>query len=100
MREESGNHVVRYCVRIRSLTMTTFKASVARSNLYRLIDEAAQYHTPVQITGKRNNAVLVGEDDWRSIQETLYLLSIPGMRESIREGLKEPVAKLSKNPGW
>ena len=80
--------------------MTTLKASEARSNLYRLIDEAAEHHTPVQITGKRNNAVLVGEDDWRSIQETLYLLSIPGMRESIRKGLSEPIAKLSKKPGW
>lgn len=80
--------------------MTSLKASEARSNLYRLIDEAAEHHTPVQITGKRNSAVLVGEDDWRSIQETLHLLSIPGMRESIRKGLKEQKAKLSKNPGW
>ncbi len=80
--------------------MTILKASEARSNLYRLIDEAADHHEPVQITGKRNNAVLVGEDDWRAIQETLYLLSIPGMRESIRQGLKAPLAKLSKNPGW
>lgn len=80
--------------------MTILKASEARSNLYRLIDEAAEHHVPVQITGKRNNAVLVGEDDWRAIQETLYLLSIPGMRESILKGLRVPVAKLSKNPGW
>ena len=80
--------------------MTILKASEARSNLYRLIDEAAEHHAPVQITGKRNNAVLVGEDDWRAIQETLYLLSVPGMRESIRKGLIEPVSKLSKNPGW
>ena len=80
--------------------MTTIKASAARSNLYRLIDEAAEHHTPVQITGKRNNAVLVGEEDWRAIQETLYLLSIPDMRESIRKGLKEPVEKLSAKPGW
>lgn len=80
--------------------MTILKASEARRNLYRLIDEAAEHHTPVQIAGKRNGAVLVGEDDWRAIQETLYLLSIPGMRESIRKGLNEPVTKLSKNPGW
>lgn len=84
----------------RNTLMTILKASEARSNLYRLIDEAAEHHTPVQITGKRNNAVLVGEDDWRSIQETLYLLSIPGMRESIRKGMAEPVAKLAKKPGW
>ena len=80
--------------------MTSLKASEARSNLYRLIDEAAEHHTPVQITGKRNNAVLVGEADWRAIQETLHLVSIPGMRDSIMKGLKEPVAKLSKSPGW
>ena len=80
--------------------MAILKASEARSNLYRLIDEAAEHHAPVQIAGKRNSAVLVGEDDWRAIQETLYLLSMPGMRESIRKGLNEPVAKLSKNPGW
>lgn len=80
--------------------MTSLKASEARANLYRLIDEAAEHHTPVQIAGKRNNAVLVGEDDWRAIQETLHLISIPGMRESIRKGLREPVARLSKKPGW
>jgi prevent-host-death family protein len=75
-------------------------ASKARSSLYRLIDEAAESHAPIRISGKRNNAVLVGEDDWSAIQETLYLLSIPGMRESIRRGLKTPVSKLSKKPGW
>jgi antitoxin YefM len=65
-----------------------------------LIDEAAENHRPVQISGKRNNAVLVGEEDWRAIQETLFLLSVPGMRESIRDGMKQPPAKLSKDPGW
>ncbi len=80
--------------------MSTLKASEARANLYRLIDEAADHHVPVQITGKRNNAVLVGEEDWLAIQETLYLLSIPGMGESIRKGLKAPVSKLSRKPGW
>jgi antitoxin YefM len=54
----------------------------------------------VQITGKRSNAVLVSEEDWRSIQETLYLVSIPGMRDSIRKGMKEPLNKTSINPGW
>ncbi len=82
------------------LLATRLTASEARSNLYRLIDEAAERHEPIQITGKRNNALLVAEEDWRSIQETLYLLSVPGMRESIRRGLKEPVTKLSNKPGW
>ena len=77
--------------------MTTLTASQARAKLYKLLDEAASSHRPIQITGKRANAVLVAEEDWRAIQETLYLLSIPGMRESIRKGLKTPVKKCSKD---
>ncbi len=80
--------------------MTTLSASEARAKLYKLLDEAALSHEPIQITGKRNNAVLVSEDDWRAIQETLYLLSIPGMRDSIRKGLKTPVEKCSKDVKW
>ncbi|HEX6833940.1 MAG TPA: type II toxin-antitoxin system Phd/YefM family antitoxin [Rudaea sp.] len=80
--------------------MTECNASEARANLYRLLDEAAETHVPVHITGKRNNAVLVSEEDWKAIQETLYLLSIPGMRESIREGMKTPLNKLSKDLHW
>jgi antitoxin YefM len=79
---------------------TVLTASQARVALYRLIDEAADSHQPVQITGKRNNAVLLSEGDWRAIQETLYLLSVPGMRESIRKGLAEPVKNLSRKAGW
>ena len=80
--------------------MTTLSASEARAKLYKLLDEAASSHEPIQITGKRNNAVLVSEDDWRAIQETLYLLSIPDMRDSIRKGLKTPAEKCSKNLKW
>lgn len=80
--------------------MTVIKASEARARLYRLIDEAASSHEPVFITGKRSNAVLVSEDDWRSIQETLYLLSIPGMRQSIIDGLKTPVEKCATELDW
>lgn len=79
---------------------TLLTASKARADLYRLIDEAAENHRPVQISGKRNNAVLVGEEDWRAIQETLFLLSVPGMRESLLEGKKQPISTLSKKPGW
>jgi len=78
--------------------MTTIKATEARANLYKLLDQAGESHEPIQITGKRSNAILISEDDWRSIQETLYLLSIPGMRESIRKGLKMPVRKCSGKP--
>ncbi len=80
--------------------MKTLTASEARSNLYRLLDEAAASHEPVQITGKRNNVVLVSEEDWNAVQETLYLLSVPGMRKSIREGMETPVEKTSDEPGW
>ena len=80
--------------------MSTLNATEARSKLYALIDEAQETHKPILITGKRVNAVLVSEDDWRAIQETLYLLSIPGMRESIREGLQTPVEKCVQGLDW
>jgi len=78
----------------------TLTATEARSRLYRLIDEARSSHEPVVITGKRGNAVLVSEDDWRSIQETLYLLNIPKMRESIRKGLATPIEECSEDIEW
>jgi len=80
--------------------MTDHTASEARANLYRLLDEAAETHTPVRITGRRNNGVLVSEGDWSAIQETLYLLSIPGMRESIKKGMKTPIKKLARKLKW
>jgi prevent-host-death family protein len=80
--------------------MQTLSASIARTNLYRLIDEAAASHQPLVITGKRNNAVLVSADDWAAMQETLFLLSIPNMRESIREGMVTPVAELADKLDW
>ncbi len=80
--------------------MTSLPVTQARSRLYQLIDEAAESHEPIQITGKRSNAVLISEGDWRSIQETLYLVSIPGMRDSIRKGMAEPLSKTSAKPGW
>ena len=69
--------------------MRIFNATEARANLDRLIDETTVSHEPVVITGKRGNAVLLAEDDWNAINETLYLVSIPGMRESIRKGMQE-----------
>jgi prevent-host-death family protein len=80
--------------------MTTISATDARSKLYKLVDEARESSEPILITGKRGNAVLVSEDDWRSIQETLHLLSIPGMRESIRAGMNEPIEECAEEPGW
>lgn len=80
--------------------MTSLTASQARADLFRLMDKAAASHEPIQITGRRSKAVLISEDDWRSIQETLYLLSIPGMRESIRAGLKTPLSKTRAKLTW
>jgi len=80
--------------------MATLTASEARARLYRLLDEVAGSHEHIVITGKRNNAVLVSEEDWRAIQETLFLLSVPGMRESIREGLATPVQDCESELGW
>jgi prevent-host-death family protein len=80
--------------------MTAITASEARANLYRLIDEAAASHQPLWISGKRNNAVLVSEEDWEAIQETLFLLSVPGMRESIRQGIETPVDECSEALDW
>jgi antitoxin YefM len=80
--------------------MTSITATQARAALYKLLDQAADSHEPIQITGKRSSAVLVSEDDWRSIQETLYLISIPGMRESIRKGMAVPLEKTFATPGW
>ncbi|MBC7697065.1 MAG: type II toxin-antitoxin system Phd/YefM family antitoxin [Bacteroidia bacterium] len=80
--------------------MQTLSASAARTNLYRLIDEASSSHQPVVITGKRANAVLVSQEDWSAIQETLFLVSIPNMRESILEGLNTSVNELSTQLEW
>lgn len=80
--------------------MTGISATEARTNLYRLIDETAETHRPVVITGKRNSAVLVSEEDWAAIQETLFLLSVPGMRDSIREGMETPLDECDEEPDW
>lgn len=80
--------------------MDIITATEARQTLYSLIDRTADTHEPIHITGKRGNAVLVSEEDWSAIQETLYLQSIPGMRESILEGMKTPLSKCAKTLKW
>jgi PHD/YefM family antitoxin component YafN of YafNO toxin-antitoxin module len=80
--------------------VTTLTATEARKSLYTLVDDVALSHDPIQIVGKRHSAVLIAEDDWRAIQETLYLTSIPGMRESIKEGLAAPVDECSEKLAW
>ncbi len=80
--------------------MTTFTATEARRQLYHLLDDVSVSHEPIQITGKRNSAVLISESDWKAVQETLYLSSIPGMSESIKAGLAEPVESCSSELDW
>lgn len=80
--------------------MPTLTATEARANLYKLLDEVSVSHEPILITGKRSNAVLVSEADWRAIEETMYLLSVPGMRESIIEGLNTPVEACEDEVEW
>lgn len=80
--------------------MTVIKATEARAKLYSLIDEAAASHEAITISGKRNNAVLVAESDWNAIQETLYLLSVPGMRESIKAGMATDIDACSGELEW
>ena len=80
--------------------MTTLNATEARAKLYSLIDEVAETHKPITITGKRGNAVLLAEEDWNAINETLYLVSIPGMRESIVEGMEEGLDESEKELDW
>lgn len=80
--------------------MTTLSATEARKSLYKLVDEVAESHNPVQIVGKRGSAVLISEEDWQAIQETLYLIAIPGMRESIVAGMATPVEECDRELEW
>lgn len=94
---------VHYCVRYSKFSevfMKTINATNARKNLYKLIEKTSEVHEPIQITGKNNSAILISEEDWRAVQETLYLTSIPGMRDSIREGLETPVGECSEELDW
>ena len=80
--------------------MTILTASEARANLYRLIDQTAESHEPIFISGRRTGAVLISEEDWKAMQETLYLLSVPGLRNSIKEGMAELLSESAKELGW
>jgi prevent-host-death family protein len=80
--------------------MLTLPASEARAKLYRLIEDASASRSPVIITGSRTHAVLVPANQWQAIQETLALLALPGMLESIREGVSRPVEHCSRTLDW
>jgi PHD/YefM family antitoxin component YafN of YafNO toxin-antitoxin module len=80
--------------------MDTLTITEARTNLYKLVESVGNEHKPTLITGKKNNAILISEQDWNSINETMYLLNIPGMRESIMDGMKEPITSCSQGINW
>jgi prevent-host-death family protein len=80
--------------------MKILSATEARKSLYRLLDEVTVTSEPVQITGKRGSAVLVSENDWRAIEETIHLMSIPGMAESIRKGIETPLEECVEELDW
>lgn len=80
--------------------MEIYTTSEARAKLYKIVDQVAQAHKPVYIKGRRNKAVIISEEDYESMQETLYLLSIPGMRKSIKEGMETPIEECSDKLDW
>ena len=80
--------------------MKAINITKARQDLYNLVDEAIQTSQPIQISGKRGGAVLISLEDWNAIQETLYLLSIPNMREQLLEGMKTPLDECVEDIGW
>jgi prevent-host-death family protein len=94
------SYAIAYLLLKKVETMTILNATEARTKLYKLIDQAANTHQPIIITGKRKNAVLISEEDWNAITETLHLLSIPGMRESIKEGLNQDLSECSRELDW
>lgn len=83
-----------------AVVMIAVPATTARTNLYRLIDQVNEESEPLTITGRRGNAVLVGEDDWRAIQETIHLESVPGVAASIREARAEGIEAGSQELDW
>jgi len=80
--------------------MTTLSITEARKNLFNLVDQVALSHEPALLTGKRANAVLVSEEDWQAIQETLHLVSIPGMKQSLQEGMATPTDQCDETLDW
>jgi len=80
--------------------MPSITATEARKQLYKLLDEVAESHEPIQITGKRNDAVLISAEDWSAVKETLALYSVPGMKESIQEGMNTPVEDCDEELSW
>ncbi|MDD5401629.1 MAG: type II toxin-antitoxin system Phd/YefM family antitoxin [Sulfurimonas sp.] len=74
--------------------------SEVRANIYNVMDETAQSHEPVLITGKRNNVVMLSLEDWNAIEETLYLNSIPNLASSIQDSMKSDDSEFSEDIEW
>lgn len=96
-RELVKAYVITYISPVKRTTMT---ATEARANLFKLLDQVAENHEPVQITGPRHSGVLMSEEDFRAMQETVYLLAVPGMKESLLEGRKAPLRSYSRKRPW
>lgn len=80
--------------------MRSVNATQARKDLYRLIDEVQKWSEVIEIRGPRSDAVLISAEEWRSIQETLYLTSIPGMTDSLLTAMNAPDEEFEADPGW
>ncbi|MEZ4605518.1 MAG: type II toxin-antitoxin system Phd/YefM family antitoxin [Deinococcales bacterium] len=80
--------------------MTTLTMNEAKTKLISLIEEATLTHQPIMIQGETSNAILLAEADWNNIAETLNLLSIPNMRESIQEGMNTPISECAEDLDW
>ncbi len=74
--------------------------SQVRADIYNIIDETAQTHQPILITGKRNNVVMISQEDWNAIEESLYLNSIPNMASSIIDAMKADDSEFSEKIEW
>lgn len=80
--------------------MKSISAAKLKNNFYDVLEELSLEDKPIKITGKKNNAILITEDHWNSLQETMCLLSIPGMKESILEAKNEPIENWSSKLPW
>jgi antitoxin YefM len=83
-----------------SRALNSITATDTRKTLYKLINKTADSHEPILISGKKANAILISEEDWNAVNETLYLLSIQGLRESIMEGLQTPLEDCDESIEW
>ena len=80
--------------------MITVSVKEASDKLPDLVENTIEELEPVLVSGKKNNAVLMAESDWQAMNETLQLLSVPGMRDAIKNGLSENLESTSRKLNW